>query len=227
MNASKLLDEPAWMFDFAVPLRHARIPADAMATGKWELDSSYTLPNFGMVLPSKSIAQMRVGWNEIGLFAQLEASKADQPLKRTTRPALHFFLDTRSSFGVHRATSYCHYFNCSFEHPHQEVETPVEVIGHAELLPIHMAKETPGVIHPKDLFVRATVRPRSYTLRFAVPGKVLNGYSPIEFPEVGINYLIWDESIGMQSMLRSHATGHLNDPSLWCRGRLTAAPALT
>ena len=212
MSDEPLLDS-TFLFRFSVPCRRYRGRWDA--AGGVELPPRYALPNLGQLDGHPRFAELRVGWNERGLYLTLNVQgKRQPPWCRSTRledsDGLHLWIDTRDTHDVHRAGRYCHRFCWLPRGGGRRQEQPV-----AQLLPIHRARETAEPAEPDSLKVVARVAAADYQLRGMIPAAALVGFDPAEQPRLGFFFLVTDRELGEQSLVLSSEFPVSEDPSLW------------
>ena len=80
-----------------------------------DLPESARLQNFAELDGFKNFADVRLGWNELGLAVQVEVKGKEQPpVGDSDRPrscdGLSLWIDTRDSRASHRASRFCHHF---------------------------------------------------------------------------------------------------------------------
>jgi hypothetical protein len=223
MKLRQLLGDPAWMFDFGVAVHEYSVAASNETLQKldWELGDEYRMPPLDILSDAQRFAEVGVAWCDEGIL--LHAVVRTNGEKRTLGmpgPKMSFFLDTRHGPGVHRGTMYCHRFDFFLENP-----TSTKLLrGHGELIELLRARGTPKPIHPKDIVVGILKRQFGYEIKAMLKGSVLTGYQPREYQEIGLFYVVKDESLGAQTMARLPNTPYFEDPSLWCRGQLITPP---
>jgi hypothetical protein len=202
----------SFLYRFRFPCQYA--VADTIA-----LDESYQLPTIGRLedsdLQSKSFFDFRIGWNETGLLVSLLVSEKKQSLWcRPTQPdesdGIQICLDTRDIKDIHRASRFCHRLLFMPLGSGREQSHPSVV-----WLPIHRAKEHPNPIDMSQIMMRSTVSTAGYRLNVFLPGKVLTGFDPIEYPHLGFHFAVMDKEHGNSYFLVAPPLPHDQDPSLW------------
>jgi len=228
MKLNELLGDPAWLFDFGFPISQISGRAAKPERLEWKLNGEYAIPEFGSLSGGKRFADAFVAWSEEGIFFQsrvrIPSAKGADATGGTSAgnaasKTLHcsLYIDTRWSPGVHRATSFCHRFDFILSRPTQ---SQPELRGHGELAPIQRARAAPADVHPTDIFVATSYKPDGYEIRAFLRGNSLTGYSPLEFPDIGIFYTINDTLVGTQIIARTLQSSFFEDPSVWCRAKL-------
>jgi hypothetical protein len=144
----------------------------------------------------------------------LVAGKRQLPWCRDTRldesDGFHFWIDTRCSPGIHRATQYCHRFLWMPGGSGPKHELPLTA-----LLPINRARNNPKPVQPGLLKVAAMARHDGYELSGFVPAAALTGFDPGQQPRVGIYYAVIDRELGWQTLTLGPEFPVIDDPSLW------------
>ena len=228
MKLNELLGDPAWLFDFGFPISQLTTRAAKPERLEWKLRGEHAIPEFGSLSGGKRFADAFLSWNEDGIFFQtrvkVSSAKAaalagGSPAGNAASKTMHcsLYIDTRWSPGVHRATQFCHRFDFILSRPTQ---TQPEIRGHGELAPIQRARAAPIDIHPTNISVAAFYLPDGYEIRAFLRGDALTGYSPVEFPDVGVFYTINDTLVGSQIIARTFQSPFFEDPSVWCRAKL-------
>src|SRR5262249_28427022 len=105
-----------FLFRLAYPCSHvAAIPRED-DDRLLELPESCRIDNFAALAGRKNFADVRLGWNELGLGVQVQVGGKEQlPQGDAARPrgsdGLTLWIDTRDARTSHRATRYCHQFH--------------------------------------------------------------------------------------------------------------------
>ncbi|MCL2005172.1 MAG: hypothetical protein FWG73_03310 [Planctomycetaceae bacterium] len=200
-----------FLYRFRFPCQYAA--KDAL------LDKTYRLPNVNQIedadLPSKLPYDFRIAWNETGLRFSLNVSGKTQSLWcRATRQdesdGIEICIDTRDIKDVHRASRFCHRLMFMPIGSGRDQLQPSAV-----WLPIHRAREHPKAIDLSQIKMKSDVRPDGYQLDVSLPGKVLTGFEPLEYPNLGFHFAVLDREYGNSYFLTSPPLPHDNDPSTW------------
>ena len=190
------------------------------------LSEAYRLPNVGRLEDSEMQSGLpldfRIGWNETGLlFSMIVSDKRQSLWCRSTQPdesdGIQICLDTRDIKDIHRASRFCHrllFMPIGSGHDQQQ---PLAV-----WLPIHRAKEHPNPIDLSQIKMRSKLAPKGYRLDVFLPGKILTGFDPVEYPHLGFHFVAIDREYGNSYFLAAPPLPHDQDPSLW--GTLTMMP---
>ena len=205
-----------FLYRFCFPCVHA-------ASGTAVLDETYQLPNVSQLedtdMQDKLPYDFRVGWNVTGLFFSLTVSKKTQSLWcRTSQPdesdGIQVCLDTRNIKDVHRASRFCHRLLFMPIGGGRDQMHPTSF-----WLPIHRAKEHPNPIDLSQIKMQSHVSADGYRIHVFLPGKILTGFEPDEYPNLGFHFVVMDREYGNNYFLVAPPLPHDQDPSLW--GTLT------
>ena len=196
-----------------------RFPCRYVAVGTAVLDETYQLPNVHRLedseLQSPLPFDFRIGWNETGLQFSLTVSEKKQSVWcRTTQPdesdGIQICLDTRDIKDIHRASRFCHRLLFMPVGKGQDQSQPAVV-----WLPIQRAKEHPNPVDLSQLKMQSDVFAGGYGLRVFLPGKILTGFEPLEYPNLGFHFVVMDREYGNNYCLVAPPLPHDQDPSLW------------
>jgi len=204
-----------------------RFPCEYVAADMTALDTAlngiHRLPNVNRLedadLRDKLPYDIRIGWHETGLFFALTVSGKKQSLWcRSTQPdesdSIQICLDTRDIKDIHRASRFCHRLLFMPIGGGRDQSHPT-----AFWLPIHRAKEHPNSIDLSQIKMQSQVGADGYRLTVFLPGKILTGFEPEEYPNLGFHFVVMDREYGNNYFLVSPPLPHDQDPSLW--GTLT------
>ena len=210
-NTAVMFSKP-FLYRFRFPCKYA--PANTA-----DLDETYQLPTVQRLedsdLQSKLPFDFRIGWNETGLLFSLTVSEKKQSVWcRTTQPdesdGIQICFDTRDIKDIHRASRFCHRLLFTPVGKGQEQSQPAVV-----WLPIHRAKEHPNPIDLSQIKMQSKVSAEGYALHVFLPGKILTGFEPNEYPNLGFHFVVMDREHGNHYFLVSPPLPHDQDPSLW------------
>ena len=209
---SNQLIDPALLFRMEVPVQYW--------DGKWtpkglSLSESYRIPCFSELSDRPIFADVRIGWNELGIAVQASVKgKRQVPWCRETRldesDGFHFWIDTRCSPGIHRASQYCHRFLWMPSGGGPRRENAV-----AAMVPIHRARSHPRPFDTKKLPLKTSLRHDGYQIMGWIPKEALTGFDPDEQPRVAIYYSVMDRELGWQGLSLGPEYPVTDDPSLW------------
>jgi len=200
-----------------------RFPCEYTAVDMNNVGEIYRLPNVNQLedsdLQSRLPYDFRIGWNESGLLFSLIVSEKQQSLWcRPTQPdesdGLQICLDTRDIKDIHRASRFCHRLLFMPIGSGRDQSQPSVM-----WLPIHRAKEHPNAIDLSQIKMQSKVTETGYRLTVFLPGKILTGFEPTEYPNLGFHFVVMDREYGNSYFLAAPPLPHDQDPSLW--GTLT------
>jgi hypothetical protein len=204
-----------FLFRVAYSCRHVRgVPSEGEGA-LVELPEEYQLEGFHQMDGVKPFADVRLGWNELGLALQVEVrGKQESPGGDLSRPSqsdgITLWLDTRDSRTSHRASRYCHQFHFLPAAAGPERGEPAFL-----QTKIHRALHDAPLANPGDVPFRAIPLPGGYRLEAFLPVSVLNGFDPEQNPRLGVHYLVRDRERGEQALSAGSDFPHGEDPSLW------------
>lgn len=216
----RLVEDSAWLFDFRFPLRRVTPDGDPRSPDSWSLSDLHQLPGLNRLSHSERQHQGRMGWDDSGIYLELELpkGKTHDPGRARGETIVHFFIDTRSSPGIHRGTAHCHQFDFRVS---SSVDDPVK----RKRMDCGLVKLTRAIAHPNpaeddDLHGWFSATEDKVQAKIFIGQAALTGFNPREFNEIGIYYFLIDPQYRRFSMARlSHAIPW-DDPSLWSRARL-------
>jgi len=200
-----------FLFRFAVPLEHCPLKGGK----ELQLSSQHRLENLADLDVENSFAEVRAGWNEVGMAFSVNVSCKTQPVWcRDSRieesDGLQLWIDTRATHNIHRASRFCHRFAFLPAGGGRGFKEPV-----ADQLLINRARENAQPVRPKQLLVNSEVRDDGYRLDVILPTEVLTGYDPEEHPQLGFTYAIYDRELGLQTFSVGSGFPYTEDPSTW------------
>lgn len=220
MNLGRLVEDPAWLFDFAFPLKRFDPQGDPRDPACWELSESHRLVAVSSLSHAERQHHARMGWNENGLYLCIEIPRLVQrePLRMQEETVLQFFIDTRCSPGIHRGTCYCHDFTFRLKSRSDEMLEHARMAGW--LSGVTRAKGNPREANESELWAWLTIQASAIRIQAYIDSQTLTGYEPTEFDACGLNYVVLDPQYRRFSMARLSHTIPMDDPSLWCRAQL-------
>jgi hypothetical protein len=207
-----------FLFRWAWPVR--RIDDLPAATGRL-LD----LPEQARCFPLVEVdgiagfADLRLAWNLHGIGLAVHVQGKQQPLKchpltPTASDGVTFWLDTRATQTVHRATKYCHQFCLLPGGAGQKKDKPsvttLPMLRGSEDRLVASAKGSPSPIQ-----IWSEIRADGYTLEAWLPAESLVGFDPEAQPQLGFYCLIRDAELGEQFLTVGRDFPFEHDPSLW------------
>jgi hypothetical protein len=203
-----------FLFRYAIPVSFAQRAARA-GRPFLNLDDTPPLPSFGPLDDAPSFATIRAGWNEEGIGFRVEVGgkkmpPADVPHEPAESDGVQFWLDTRNTQTIHRATRFCHRF--AFLPGEQGKSGPA---ASAHQLAIPLAKEDPPFNKAGLLKAAAQIGAGGYVLDAWIPADTLVGYDPEANPLLGFYYVVRDAELGEQFLAVGRDFPFDHDPSLW------------
>ena len=201
----------SFLYRFRFPCGYAA--ADAV------LDEAYRLPRVNQMensdVQSNLPYDFLIGWNETGLLFSLIVSDKKRSLWcRATQPeesdGIQICLDTRNIKDIHRASRFCHRLLFMPLGNGREQSLPS-----VAWLPIHRAKEHPNTIDLSRIKMQSAVSASGYRLDVFLPGRILTGFEPVEYPNLGFHFVVMDREYGNSYFLAAPPLPHDQDPSLW------------
>jgi hypothetical protein len=214
MVAKPLLPQAFWFRPaFSCP-RVDKMPSSGAAGSLVELPESCSIPSLQQLDQPAAWASVRAGWNAegIGLVVLAAGVPAAQLNHRPEGFAtVRFWLDTRDTRGVSRATRFCHHFVAKMES--RRTLGPLKV--HVERREIARSLDDPPPCRLDVIAARAAVTSAGWRLELFLPVQVLNGFDPETNRRLGFAYQITDYVRDDQflSVGRDFPIGE--NPSLW------------
>lgn len=195
-----------------------RIPChrfDKKWTKKTELGESYKIPSFGKFDVQREFADVRMGWNDTGLYLTVIVDgKKKTPWCRSTAllesDGIQLWIDTRNTGNIHRASKFCHWFLLLPAGGGSRNEEPM-----ATMLKINRAKEDPPVFNPKSIAMSATKKMNDYRLSAFIPGSSIHGWNTDDHRNIGFSFAVIDRELGWQTFAAGPELPINEDPSLW------------
>lgn len=188
---------------------------DSKATAKFELSDEYIVPNFGAFEGQFRFAELRVGWNDNGLFIQAEVTNKEQSLwcrdsQLLDSDGIQIWVDTRDTHNVHRASKFCHWFVLLPEGGGNDGKKPM-----TSMLKINRAKDDSPTINQTKIAINSKTTKTGYILNAHIPGKALNGWDTNDHRQIGFNFSVVDRELGRQTLAIGPELPITEDPSLW------------
>ena len=180
-----------------------------------DLPEECRLDSFAAMDGAKNFADVRVGWNELGLGVQAEVrGKSEVPRGDVGRPrasdGLTLWIDTRDARTSHRASRYCHQFHFLPAGGGTDRDEPAfaqtKINRALQDAPLAAAGEVP---------FRCLPRTGGYRLEAFLPAAVLHGFDPEQSPRLGVFYAVHDSELGDQTLSVGSEFPYAEDPTLW------------
>jgi hypothetical protein len=179
-----------------------------------ELSDEYALPSFRELDGAKPFADLRVGWNALGLYIWLSVFGKKSPLQcRKTHlldsDGLQFWVDTRHTVSVQRATRFCHWFVLL---PREQNESLKPL---ATMLKINRAKENSPSINQVPIPVVSRISRSGYQLGGFIPAACITGWDTNDHRLIGFSYNVFDRELGVDGVGTGIESAAAENPSLW------------
>jgi hypothetical protein len=180
-----------------------------------ELPESARLQNYAELDGLTNFADLRVGWNELGLAVQVEVRGKEQlPTGDADRPrscdGLSLWIDTRDSRASHRASRYCHHFQFLAAGAGADRDQPFVTQSK-----INRAQQDAPLANLADIPFRVHRSKGGYRLEAFLSAAALYGFDPQEHPRLGVYYVVRDQERGDQFLSVNWDFPFGDDPSLW------------
>jgi hypothetical protein len=206
---------PQFLFRLAFQCPH--VPGIPVADDEelFDLPPECRVPAQALLTPQPSFADVRLGWNDLGLAVQVEVRGKNLPsIGDASRPhgsdGLRLWLDTRDTRNIHRASRYCHQFHFLPCGGGPDGYQPV-----AMQTKIHRAQQDAPLCSPSQLPFHVSRRRGGYRLTAFLPAGVLQGFDPENHPRLGFYFVVKDAELGDQSLGLGPEFPFWEDPSLW------------
>lgn len=189
-----------------------------------DLPPACRIDNLAGLTGQKNFADVRLGWNELGVGFQVEIKgkekepQADAERPRSSDGAL-LWIDTRDARTIHRASRHCHQFFFLPSGGGPERDQPA-----AGQLKINRATQDSPLCAPEQLAFQAQRMRTGYRLGAFLPAAVLAGYDPETNPRLGFFYWVRDSELGEQTLGVGTDFPFWEDPSLWSTLELVKEP---
>lgn len=162
-------------------------------------------------------AQVRLAVGTDAIFLQCDVQgKKHLPWCRDSRledsDGLHFWIDTRHTRDVQRATKYCSRFGFLPMGSGPKADLPY--VGWA---PIHRAKDNPPPPPWNLMTIRSRISDGRYRIVSAIQFDALHGLDRNDFPVVGFYFVVLDRELGWQSLSVAPDGSAMENPNLWAQ----------
>ena len=153
---------------------------------KFDLDESFQLPHLGAFESQHNFADVRVGWHEKGLLLSVSVTTKKQalwcrPSELLDSDGIQFWIDTRDTHNVHRATKFCHWFVVL------PASGPKDNKPLVSMLKINRSRADSPTINRAPVQATSKITKTGYVLKAFVPGETLNGWDANEHRNIGYN----------------------------------------
>jgi hypothetical protein len=206
---------PQFLFRLAYPCRYVPGIPQEDQDALLDLPETCRIDNFAGLDGRTNFADVRLGWNELGLGLQVAVrGKEQEPQSDAGRPrgsdGVTFWLDTRGARGSHRASRHCHQFHFLPTGGGPEHDEPVFVQAK-----IHRALQDAPLSPASAVPFQGERSPTGYRLEAFLPAAVLNGFDPEQNPRLSFFYAVHDAELGEQVLSVGAEFPYWEDPSLW------------
>ncbi len=180
-----------------------------------ELPEKCRINNFAAMDERQDFADVRLGWNELGLGIQVEVKGKDQEPRGDaghprTSDGVTLWIDTRDARAGHRASRYCQQFHFlptgGGPEKDEPAVVPVKINRALQDAPLSQATAIP--------FNCQRTR-GGYRVEAFLSTAVLNGFDPDQNPRLGFCYAVRDAELGEQVLSVGAEFPYWEDPSLW------------
>ncbi|MBX9791821.1 MAG: hypothetical protein K2Y37_23100 [Pirellulales bacterium] len=203
---------PRFLFRVSAPCRYRNPP---WPLEKAPLDDQFRLPDFELLDGGRALADVRAAWSEAGLVFAVRVAGKRTPVRcdegrYLQSDAVHFWIDTRHTYDVHRASRFCHRFYVLPTGGGRRRDEPV-----VEQLMINRAREDARRVRPGELKARSERRVDGYLAEVFFPATALGGFDPVEHPRLGFTFAVFDHELGTQTFASGGQLPYDDDPSTW------------
>jgi hypothetical protein len=192
MVAKPLLPQAFWFRLATQCSRVEGIPRGNSSSGLLALPAACALPDLKPLDGGERWAEVRMGWNTLGLGITVIATGVTAQQLAERRPdgfaVAQFWIDTRDTRNVSRATKFCHRFNVRIDRSGSRGSFDVQVAQR----PIARAVADAPISRSDDIPVRVELSRASWLLELFLPSQVLNGFDPDTNRRLGFAYQIAD-----------------------------------
>ncbi|MGO9598035.1 MAG: hypothetical protein ACLP7Q_08570 [Isosphaeraceae bacterium] len=211
-----LLPQAFWFRFCTVCPRIDEIPRSSARGGLLDLPEVCTLPDLAALEGRTSWASVRVGWNPQGLgIAVLAVGRAGQATGEPERPEgfadVDFWIDTRDTRNVSRATRFCHRFGAHLTLSRGGKSLDVELTQRA----IARALADAPMNASDEVSARANLTRNGWTLEVFLPASTLAGFDPDTNRRLGFAYQVSDHERESQFLGVGRDFPIGENPSLW------------
>lgn len=212
--STTLLPQAFW-FRLALPCRKVSgIPRKAKGL-LLDLPVGCQLAETNSLNGQTSRAEVRAGWSAEGLALQVLAEGSLDALGAVDRPegfcGVRFWVDTRDTRNVSRATRYCHRFEARLSKRSGKSSLAVVV----EQLPIARAVADAPICDPGSIQARVEMGKASWCLELFLSADALSGYDPETNRRLGFAYQVTDLEHEDQFLGVGREFPVGENPSLW------------
>ena len=176
---------------------------------------SCALPDLQPLENSPRWAEVRLGWNTQGLGITVSSDGVSPQQLAERRPegfaVAQFWIDTRDTRNVSRATRFCHRFIVRIDRGDSRVRLQAQVTQR----PIARAMADAPISRGDDIPLRVELSRTGWLLELFLPTEVLNGFDPDTNRRLGFAYQIADHVREDQFLGVGRDFPIGENPSLW------------
>lgn len=204
-----------FLFHVAYPCRYVKAIPLTKQDRLLDLTEDTRIENFGGMDGTRVFADVRLGWNEMGIGFQVEVRGKDQePRGDASRPrgsdGVTLWLDTRDARASHRASRYCHQFHFLPTGGGPEHDEPW--FGQTK---IHRALQDAPLVSASLVPFQSSRTRGGYVIESFLPAPALTGFDPEQNRRLGFYYAVHDGELGEQVLSVGAEFPYWDDPSLW------------
>jgi hypothetical protein len=211
-----LLPQAFWFRFSVIAPRIDDIPRTG-ASRLLDLPVSSAIPDIGGLEGKTSWAQVRVGWNPSGLGLMVLADGFSDEQLEAGRPEgfaeVSFWIDTRDTRDISRATRFCHRFTtkleCSGGGPRRNLTAEVTQ------RPIARAVADAPIYRGDGIKARAELTKSAWALEVFLPAAALHGFDIETNRRLGFAYQVTDRVRDDQFLAVGRDFPLGENPSLW------------
>jgi hypothetical protein len=211
----KTLLPQAFWFRVAVIARRTEDLPRAGRTPVVELPAASALPDLAQLEGKASWAQVRAGWNSRGVGLMVDAEGVSEEQFDVERPEgfgeVHFWVDTRDTRDISRATRFCHHFVCKVAARSSRGKLTVEVAQK----PIARAVGDAPIYRGDLISASAEITKSGWNLGLFLPAQALHGFEPDTNRRLGFAYQVSDRVRPDQFLGVGREFPVGENPSLW------------
>ena len=180
-----------------------------------ELPESARIDPFAAIDAAPHFADVRLGWNELGLGLKVEVRGKElppvgNPDRLRQSDGVTLWIDTRGDRSGHRATKTCHQFHFLAAGSGAEHDEPLFA-----QTKIHRALQDAPLASAADVPFRVERIKKGYRVEAFLSANVLYGWDPEQNPNLGVYYAVRDFELGEQTPSVGSEFPFAEDPSLW------------
>ena len=215
MIAKPLLPQAFW-FRFALSCpRIEGIPRANPTSGLLGLPEACSLPDLKQLDDGTLWADVRLAWNAKGLGITVVAQGVSAQQLADHRPegfaVAQFWVDTRDTRNVSRATRFCHRFDVRLERGESRGRLHAQVVQR----PIARAVADAPLCGSEEMPVRVELSRTGWLLELFLPSQVMHGFDPDTNRRLGFAYHLADSIREDQFVGVGREFPIGENPSLW------------